>query len=332
MKDILIGSLILWGFFAQIQAQENSLFVKKSGVTQIVLYDGKTPKTIFQTDKKAVYDIKVSPKNQYISAIEVTEGVVEGHGYKVLPKNRLVVISPNGELQNVINEDIRKYDWSPSGEKIVCITGSYSETELGFRPDGGMFIYNLSTKEKKSIRGLRYPHDVYWGVDENLIYIKDVGTGKGVFRYRVDSNDLELTGYHSVYFSPNEAYYNRYSSTANDFAVFETKTNRTIQLPTNLGKPIKWVFNQGNYLLFENKNETLEFGELPKAKRKPDQFEAPTWTKVRTLNSVTYTIYDVRKAVVVKEELTNMVSDWIGDKYSLPIQKKGKAIKKLTLE
>jgi len=331
MRKILIGLIILLAVLAQIKAENNPVFVKRSGVTQIVLFDGKTTKTIFQTGKKAVYDIKVSPKNKYISALEVTEGIIEGHGYKVLPKNRLVIISQNGEIVNVIDEDIQRYDWSPSGDKLSCITGSYYEGGIGFRPKG-IFIYNLITKEKRSIQGIPIPYKVYWGTTGNIVYIKDLfgENGKRVYRYTVNNHQLELTEYHDIYFAPNGDYYIREPDMEYDFAVFETQTNQPIQLPENLGKPIRWVFDNGNYLLFKNKDETIEYNKIPKSK--PGAIVPPVWPKKRTLNSVTYSIYDVKKGVVVKEETTDMISDWIVDKFSFPIQSKSKAPGRLTLE
>ncbi len=69
---------------------------------------------------------------------------------------------------------------------------------------------------------------------------------------------------------------------------------------------------------------------MPKAKpgaEKPFMFPIK-----RILNGMTYYIYDVKKETVIKEELTDMVSDWIGDKFSLPIQRGGNAPGKLMPE
>lgn len=333
MKNILIGLLIIYILIPKIKAENNTVFVKRFGVTEIVLFDGKNSNKIFQSNKKAVYDIKVSPNNQYISAIEVNEGVIEGHGYKILPKNSLVVISSNGKLINEIKRDIRKYDWSPTGNKLVCITGSYHEGgDYGFLPDGEVFIYDLSTNEIKNIEGIRFPYQVYWGISENKFYIKDAHkvNGKRVYKYSLESDNLVLTDYHDIYFSPNETYYIRYPDMSHNFAIFETETNQEVQLPNNLGKPKKWIFDYGNLLLFEKKDETIEYHKMPETK--PGSIKPFVFPKKRTLNSVSYSIYDVKKEEIIKEKTTDMINEWIGNKFSAPIQTKGENPNTLILD
>ena len=42
-------------------------------------------------------------------------------------KNRMIILDTLGNVIHEINEDVRRYDWSPDGSKIVFITGTWWE-------------------------------------------------------------------------------------------------------------------------------------------------------------------------------------------------------------
>lgn len=317
---------------AQSQDHLKSIFVKKSEINQIIRYDeGRTP-IIYQTSEKAVYKIQVS-KNQFISAIEVTEGVLDGRGYEVTPQHKLIIISPDGRLIDIINDNIQEYDWSPNSDKIAYITGSYSETgRYGFRPDGKAYIYNINTKVKMEIDGINNPIGVFWGRDENTVYVKDARKkdGKQIYRYILDSEYLEITDYHDFYFSPSEEYYFSLLDMDHTFTLYKTDTNQPMQLPDNLGKPVTWISNNGHHLIFEKKVDDIVHNQSPQERKAG--IEQPKWSKSSTPARVVYSVYDVKQGKVVKEEHTDMVSEWIGNKYTFPIQDKNNSIKKLSLD
>ncbi len=335
MKKILLGSILLLGILTQIEAENNQVFVKRSGVNKIVLFDEENPKTIFRTDKDYIKTLRVSPDGNSISIVEKTRIIVRNNELIALPKNRLTIITKDGEILKVLNEDVQKHVWSPDGNKIALITGEWREVGMGFKPDGA-FIYNLETGERDIVLDVPYPVDLSWDNNSDNLYLKDFHRpdGKYIYNYKLSSKETKVTDYFDFFFSPSGDYYYKPKNPVRDiekFQVFDAKMNQPIllTLPENIGFPIKWIFDHGNYLLFEKKDETFEYVKFPPSK--PGAFQLKK-IKSGTLHKVTYSIYDVKNNVVVKEEKTDMVSEWIGDRFSLPIQSKGKAPKKLTLE
>ena len=139
------------------------------------------------------------------------------------------------------------------------------------------------------------------------------------YRYSIKTKTIKTTDYHDFNFSPSGDYYFRQKDKI--FQIFDSKTNQPvdIELPKNLGEPTKWAFNHGDYLLFEKKDVTTEYEGPPIGE----------WglrrIKRRIVNSVQYSIFDVKKRAIVKQIISDGEAyHWKGSKYSIVVGKEGK--------
>ena len=71
-----------------LYAEQVNIFVKQDK-NKIFKYEKNQQKLLYDSSKKQLSEIKLTPKNQYISAIEKTEGVYESGHWIIEKKERI---------------------------------------------------------------------------------------------------------------------------------------------------------------------------------------------------------------------------------------------------
>jgi len=236
-------------------------------------------KIIYQTPKSYVDQISISPNREFIAAIETDEKA----------KNNLVVIKANGELVKAINQDVRKYCWSPEGNKIAFITGGYSEDGKGFLSDG-VYVFDIASSQLKQIAPRAYY--INWVAFDSSIYYYE---SKNVFRYDPVAAETEETPYRGVNFSPDGQYYTT-SSPEQPYQVYSTKTNQAVTdrlFATFKDSTIRpsWVPDQKHQLLVVRTDYELAPSDSGEQKVK----------KILGIKQARYAIYDIEEDEIIKE-------------------------------
>lgn len=239
-------------------------------------------KLIYQTQKAYIDQISVSPNKEFIVAIETDES----------QENSLVMINPKGEIKMRLEQDVRKYDWSPDGNEIAYITGRYSEDGIGFVSDG-LYVFDLNGGQIKQIAQKAYY--VNWVAFDGCIYYYDLGE---VFRFDPIRGIAERTPYHGLNFSPDGQYYTT-SSMEQNYEVYSTKTNEPVT--DRLSARFKdykirpnWIPDQDHCLLILRVDydfaprDTINTG-LPKVK------------KILGIKQRKHVIYDIENDKIIKE-------------------------------
>ncbi len=237
---------------------------------------------IYQTTKSYVDQISISANRELIVAIETDEKA----------ENNLVVIKANGELVKTINQDVRKYCWSPDGNKIAYITGTYYEGGVGFLTTG-LWVFNLGNGGEKQIAPEAYY--VNWAGFDSCIYYDDL---RKVYRYNPTADKTEETAYHGINFSPDGQYYTT-SSPEQAYQVYSTKRNQPLtdrlfaKFKDSKIRP-SWIPDQKHHLLIVkidyefSPNDTVK-GHEPKVKA------------ILGIRQKRFMIYDIETDKIIKE-------------------------------
>jgi hypothetical protein len=252
---------------------------------------------IYQSPKAYVDRISVSPNRKFIAGIEPQDST----------RNRLIIIDSEGNVKCSIDEDVRKYDWSPDGEKIAYITGTYYEGGVGFITTG-VWIFDLRDHSKTQIKK-DFPHDtlkmagrepfegggfeINWAKHDSNIYIQDFGYVGGVYRYNTKIGKSEKVDYKGIDFSPDGKYYAR-SIPELDYQVYLTETNQPVtdRLTArfkDLRFPPTWVPDEKHYLQIVE----VDFIVEPVPGRRGGRIVGVKQKK--------YTIYDIETDRIIKE-------------------------------
>lgn len=322
MRQAIVCNLFILFFLAHdILCQNNPVIVKIENNKNVVRFQlsAKSRNVIYQTNKLIIRDLTVSPTGKFLAFIETTEGTISGYEYKTLPKNEMLILDPSGNVAFKFKEDVRKYAWSPDGNKIAYITGAFREEGIGFSPEAA-YYFDLDTKSKIKVDGLKYPYDINWNVSPDFFCIKLLQPidNNRIFKFDVDKLTLSPTPFHDLHFSPDgKFYYHLWDTIDAQFRIFIASSNQELprEIYSGLGSPLGWAFNTGHLFLFVKKNEqvTLAPSKGPIAV-----------VKERKLKSIKYSIFDVEQKTVVKELENVKIGEWISQNSYLPYVKDGK--------
>ncbi len=354
---IYITFILLFLTVYQSKSQNSDFLIRKDLKQYRNLYKldytTKNVSIIYKTEKSFISKIKISPNNKFISLIEIEEGTLKKenewvYSYDIPPKNSLTILDPLGNIFMNINDDVRKYVWSPDGMQIAYITGTYYEGGIGFMPTG-IYILNLLTKEKTKIENVTYPRDLHWlKTDyENSIYIKAITQepAKCILKYNIRKKRLEITHVKGIHFSPDGKYYIMYPYETIDggicdhppkqgttcFRVFSGKTNQVISefSSKSMGTTVGWVYGQGHFLMFTKQ----EFNYYTKtATRGNKSYTAKLKKGVKKAENFIYDV-EIKKLVQQfegKVTTPDMWGEWIGTKDFLVVEQLEQSNQKTT--
>jgi hypothetical protein len=99
---------------------------------------------LYRSARGTVDDLQVAPNDGYVVLIETTEGKQQNGEYVVPPRNRLLILRPDGTTLRAVEADVRVYSVSPDGARLAYITGTYYEGGAGFKPNGA-FLLDLAS-------------------------------------------------------------------------------------------------------------------------------------------------------------------------------------------
>jgi hypothetical protein len=263
---------------------------------------------IFSTAGMHAVSMSVAPSDTVVALLVTDRGIVppSGHDYSVPPRNSMIVINANGLELARLDDDIRKFSWSPDGEKIAFIAGTYYEGGVGFLTTG-VWVYSLQDGRRTRINK-DFPHDTVrgtvgggynlnWAKHDSNIYIQDFDYLGGVYRYNTRTGKSEKVAYKGIGFSPDGKYYlaelpeegcRLYASATNE-DVTERVTSRFGYLPQS------WTGEGGHNLL------------ATKVQYKPSPFDAVESSKPtvriddREIDHTEFFIYDVANDLIVRD-------------------------------
>lgn len=312
-------SLLLWGM-----PPENVLLFSTPNNNRVyVLNPQSSEKELLYeyTEDCWLHDLKASATGKLIGIIITKRGFTPpgAHDYSILPKNSMVFIDTDGNEITRLDKNVRKFSWSPDGEMIAYIAGTYYEGGVGFTVTS-VGIFDLKDKSitrikkdfpHKSVRGYEGGGiEIKWAQHDNNIYIRDFDYLDGVYRYNTKIGKSENVEYKGIDFSPDGKYYEELEGVH----VYLSATNEDItsQLVARFGPDwsrvtMNWVFNEGNCLHFVRKT-AVQKGEF--------KWEYPVVHNV---------LYDVDKDEVVKE-VTMPLSRWTAGPNSLVFEQDGKFV------
>ena len=285
---------------------------------------------IYETDADYIVDIRVAPSDTIIAILIEEEGVTPpgAHGYSVPPRSSLMFIDLDGNEIGAFDEDVRKFSWSPDGEKVAYITGTYYEGGVGFKTTG-VGILDLRDFSQTSITA-DFPHrtidgvvgggfEINWARHDGNVYIEDFGYLAGRYKYDANAGKSEPVEYKGISFSPDGKYYILTVNEGTDGAhVFETSSNEDLTglvvarfgyRPGSLAS-FNWVFDRGHILHY--RSNAFEFDN---EEDRPKEIDS-------TPHNV---LYDLERDEVLKEDLRPL-SRWTAGPGKLVLEQDGEII------
>ncbi|RMI06750.1 MAG: hypothetical protein D6681_08270 [Calditrichaeota bacterium] len=291
------------------------------GIT-IIKFNLKTLQldTIYISKFFGVKELKVSPNQEYIAFIEMAKGETADREYSILPENQLRILDKNGRTVKVIKEDVRRFIWSPKGNRLALIAGSYYEGGIGFKPQR-LFIFDIGTDRLDSLSIKYIPYEIYWSSVGNYLYGKTLQfiEDRNIFQFNLSSQQFKWTNFKDIWFSPDEKYYVHFPDQISyEFVLYESATNRDITriIPPGIGSPVRWISNSQNYFLFKKVHST-------RTGKKIGAFKIIT---KEVINGVTYTVFDVDNRRIVKKWEADSEAEFVGNASVIVFRKQGKIL------
>ena len=170
-------------------------------------------------DYNRISDIKISPDGRLISFVELC---MEGPSTADLSYTFFLRILTVEGKEVVSIENGVKYAWSPDGEDIAFIRGTYRDAGFGFS-SMGMAIWNRSTQEIVDLDA-GYPYALHWASFDEHLYIK----GIGVMRVDIEERSAEPTPLLDIDFSPDGKHYLRFQKALPPYTLYTTETNQPV--------------------------------------------------------------------------------------------------------
>lgn len=173
------------------------IFNSKSRIVEFKL----APKHGHVALREGVFEEDVSGNrvNYTVSRVERNQKTVH-HYYE---NARLQILNLDGEALSDPIDSVRRYVWSPDGNKVAYITGDHYEGGSGFLSTG-TWILDMGSRENDPVKIYMEGSDLNWR-DNNKLYIWDVGDQ--VLRYDTNQKTIEDTSRNGIYFSPDGHYY-----------------------------------------------------------------------------------------------------------------------------
>jgi murein endopeptidase len=239
---------------------------------------------LYRSAKDVIFELAVSADNRFTAALESTDGIVEEGEYAVPPKNELVVLNADGQVVRRVQADVQEYRFSPDGQKIAYLTGTYYEGGVGFAPEG-VFILDIASGATERVNAENV-YDLEWGpAGEGTLMLRALAAApdRRVLRYDARSRRLSAEPSGAFQLSPDGQFFvkqphelieegscqpgDQSRGKASDcFQIIDRRTGRPAPLPSqNLGRPVSWVGGEGHLLLFSkqeqtSKEQTLQLG------------------------------------------------------------------------
>ncbi len=334
-------------------AQNEEIVIKRDLNNKRAIFkrDGQSgrSKVIYLSQKDLVINAKVSPNNEYISLIEIEKGTYKKENewisvYKTPPRNSLTIIDPDGNIIHHLDDDVREYVWSPDGNYIAYITGTYSEDrEVANFTYTGFYILNIDTKEKIAIENRDQAYNLRWVKTdkENSIYIRTFSreTDKRVLRYDMLTKQFGPTNTQGIDYSPDGEYYAVYSYEAIYLAdncdkpvcvwVYESKSNQLLEKISSglLGNPVGWVYNKSHLFMFTKQEWSRQEKEVQRGGK------TYTVSIFKDIIKSVNLVYDVETEKQIqlfegKVAISNKWGEWVGNPNVVVIEEIDKNIHK----
>lgn len=335
MKNIIKIVIVLINIapFTGIHAQDQFILFKNVNFRKLEIYDQDNTKKAGIASKpgRIFWDADVSPDSKNISYIERDPD-------DKLP-NSFKIITPNGNVLHDVNEDVRRYKWSNSTDKIALVIGKYRENDLGFLPEK-IIIYDVNKSKKEIVNGLPdncRPSRAEWSQDDSILYIQTFHFG--MYEYNLNDKSLKKST-HKWNLSPDGKYYYReYNPMVEiNFAVYNIKTNEEVMIDSMIsvrndsthdneyGELVGWAPGKNHVLLYKKVIEDIKTKDhvIPRSDTADKRVIILKDFISRKLICVKYRFFDVELNKEINELVTNgEEKDFITSRKSLIYKEKG---------
>ena len=170
-------------------------------------------------DSNVISDLMISPDAKHIAFIE--DCIKGPPTTEQMHTFFLRILTVEGKEVVSIENGV-KYAWSPDGEDIAFIRGTYRDAGFGFS-SMGMAIWNKSTQEIVDLDA-GYPYALHWASFDEHLYIK----GIGVMRVDIEERSAEPTPLLDIDFSPDGKHYLRFQKALPPYTLYTTETNQPV--------------------------------------------------------------------------------------------------------
>lgn len=234
-------------------------------------------RAVYTTKKDGLAHAVPSPDGQHVALLEATDGVIEGTEFAELPRKGLVLLNSAGQVRLRLEEvkigaqtyDVQLFMFSPDGQELAAIVGTYYEGGFGFDP-AGVLIIDVRSLRRRFVPGIEHPFELEWGrspAAKRELLVRSARAPAHLKRasaiYAVDTRTLRRRlpkDQEAFHYSPDGAFYFRDGAQASlegrcrkrrCEAVVETKSRKETPLTARLASAqrISWAYGSGAQLL-----------------------------------------------------------------------------------
>lgn len=174
-------------------------------------------------EKVWVEDVRPTEAS-YVSRSRTAEGERESHH---LHENEVLrILDRSGELVRSVDR-VRRYVWSPDGEKVAYVAGDYYEGGVGFT-NPRTFVLEVASGETRELGIAGF--DLHWATFDGRLYVRRIvpATEARVVRYDPDTGAVEATAHRGIHFSPDGSLYYAAPSEGLPFRLYRSADDREI--------------------------------------------------------------------------------------------------------
>lgn len=229
---------------------------------------------LYRSAKDVVSNVRVHPKGHLIAAIETAVDAT----YASPPRNRLIVLNPQGQVVHRVDRDVQNYTFSPDGNHLAYVVGPWYEGGVGFLPEA-LFILDLATQKEQRVPDISAPYALHWlqTDDEDAIFTRtlDRRPENRVMRYDLRQQRAQAEPSGAFHLSPDGRYFLRraealiaegrcHRRSGLCLEVIERSSGQVVALPEDLLEDdrrrldAEWVYGRGHLLLISRRDEERE--------------------------------------------------------------------------
>ena len=216
------GDSLPGGLRGDVQGDRNIFYASEGYISEHML--SPTGEHVALRESFFEQDVPVDRANYVVRRPVGNEEVVD----RYYENSRLVVLDRWGGLVVDPIDFVRDHVWSPNGDKIAYITGTYYEGGMGF-VSTGTWILDLELRTRSKIYSGGW--DLSWAEWDGRLYIGEIsGQPANVLRYNTAGEEprMEITTHQGMYFSPNGEYYFDPGREGEPARLFQTEGDREL--------------------------------------------------------------------------------------------------------
>lgn len=206
-------------FSAPYSITDRQIDFTRSSINWFSLDQPRAESSFFSSKEFTIADFSLSADGRYLL---ITEIISTGDH---ITNNKIIIMDLKTKRQQVVDTNVGRFHWSPSGHLLCYVTAIYHEGFAGMSTTAA-WIYDPSTGKKDSIAMEIAYLDLFWSYHDNNIYFTDMTK---VYTHDVKKKQTSLSTRKGILFSPNGEYYARRGYESSSMVIYQAQNDLPLE-------------------------------------------------------------------------------------------------------